>query len=97
MSLVKVGEGADITLPDDVFEALDVKAGDFLRTEIVDGGILLRPAFELSREEAWDQIEQAWADVRRCTELRNLTDNEVMEIAVEAVKEVRREKHEGRT
>jgi len=43
MSLVKVRRAAQITLPNDIRKALDVREGDYLEAEIVEGGVLLRP------------------------------------------------------
>ena len=93
MPLVKVGEAADITLPEDVREALKLKPGDLLRTEVVEGGVVLTP---LSREEALTMIREARKSVEWTGPGPEPGDDEVMELAVETIKEVRRDQREGR-
>ena len=43
MTLVRLRERAQITLPQEVRDALRVKQGDYLEAEVVGGGVLLRP------------------------------------------------------
>ena len=41
MTLVRLRERAQITLPQEVRDALNVKQGDYLEAEVVEGGVLL--------------------------------------------------------
>jgi AbrB family looped-hinge helix DNA binding protein len=50
MALVRVRERAQITLPQEVRDALKVKQGDYLEAEIVAGGVLLRPKAVVDRD-----------------------------------------------
>jgi AbrB family looped-hinge helix DNA binding protein len=52
MALVRVRERAQITLPQEVRDALKVKQGDYLEAEIVEGGVLLRPKAVVDRDDA---------------------------------------------
>ena len=97
MPLVRIGKRSDITLPDDICEALDVRAGDLLRTEIVDGGVLLKPADEADKEKAWNQLMGLVGSAEWTGPGPEPSEDEIMQIAVEAVREVRREKREGRS
>lgn len=50
MTLVRLRERAQITLPQEVRDALKVKQGDYLEAELVEGGVLLRPMAVVDRE-----------------------------------------------
>ena len=52
MTLVRLRERAQITLPQEVRDALKVKQGDYLDAELVEGGVLLRPMAVVDREAA---------------------------------------------
>jgi AbrB family looped-hinge helix DNA binding protein len=64
MSLVKVRRAAQITLPAEARQKLGVAEGDYLEAEVVDDGVLLRPASVMAREKAWQQIREAQGAVR---------------------------------
>jgi len=101
MTLLKVRECSEITLPRDIRDALNVQEGDYLEAEVVEGGVPLKPVPAAAREEAWRKIRQAMATVRYVGPQPEPSEDEVMEEAVRLVKEVRkemaRERREGRS
>jgi len=64
MSLVKVIRDGQITLPAEAREALQLKEGDYLEAEVVDGEVRLKPLAVVDREAAWRRIREAQASVR---------------------------------
>jgi len=100
MTLLKVRERGEITLPREILDALKVAEGDDLEAMVVEGGVLLRPAAAADREVAWRRIKEAMASVRWAGPGPEPSEEEVMEEAVRLVKEVRkemaRERREGR-
>lgn len=56
MALVKIKDRAQITLPPDVRQALNVGVGDYLETEVVEGGVLLKPVAVVERTKTWDEL-----------------------------------------
>ncbi len=66
MVLVKMQGSGLVTLPDAVREELQLKEGDYLEAEIVDGTVRLTPTAvaDRTREEAWRKIREAQASVR---------------------------------
>ena len=64
MTLMRVRRAAQLTLPADVRQALNVQEGDYLEAEIVKGGVLLKPVSVVERKRAWKRIEKTVADVR---------------------------------
>ena len=92
MTLMRVRRAAQLTLPADVRQALNVQEGDYLEAEIVKGGVLLKPVSVVERKRAWKRIEKTVANVRD----KNAdpgADNRVEEEAIaEEVKAYRRER-----
>lgn len=64
MSLVKVRRAAQITLPAEVREKLNVKEGDYLEAEVREGVLMLKPVAVLDRASAWKGIREAQESVR---------------------------------
>lgn len=56
MALVKVKDRAQITLPPDIRKALNVGVGNYVETEIVEGGVLLEPVAVVERTKAWGAL-----------------------------------------
>lgn len=52
MTLVRLRERAQITLPQELRDALHVKQGDYLEAEVVQGTLVLRPVAVIARESA---------------------------------------------
>jgi AbrB family looped-hinge helix DNA binding protein len=51
MALVKIKDRAQITLPPEVRQALNVGVGDYLHVEVVEGGVLLKPVAVVERSK----------------------------------------------
>ena len=64
MALMRVRSAAQLTLPADVRKALNIKVGDYLEAEIVEGGVLLKPVAVVDRKDAWRRIQASTARVR---------------------------------
>ncbi len=65
MTLMRIRNAAQLTLPADVRKALNVKEGDYLEARIVSGGVLLRPVSVVERDRAWQGIVKATGKVTR--------------------------------
>src|ERR1700685_3417867 len=92
MTLMRVRRAAQLTLPADVRQALNVQEGDYLEAEIVKGGVLLKPVSVVERKRAWKRIEKTVANVRD-NNADPGADNRVEEEAIaEEVKAYRRER-----
>ncbi len=64
MTVLKLRKSAQLTLPAEIREALNVGEGDYLEAELVEGGVMLRPVSVVRREAAWQRIRGAMATVR---------------------------------
>ena len=56
MPLTKVTRNGQVTLPVSVRQALQVKEGDYLEAEVVEGAVRLRPVAVVDRGKAWDDL-----------------------------------------
>jgi len=52
-STVRIGPKHQITIAKDIFEALDLKVGDFLNAHIEDNTIVLVPQKLIPKDQAW--------------------------------------------
>jgi len=91
MTLLKVRERGEITLPREIQDALKVAEGDDLEAEVVEGGVLLRPIAAADREAARARLKETLSGSRYIGPGPEPSDDEVMEEAVRLVKEVRKE------
>ncbi len=91
MTLVKLRKSAQLTLPSEIREALQLAEGDYLEAEIVQGGVLLRPVDVVRREAAWRRIEEAMASVHPTPEQAAKPLDEQEREILELVDEARRE------
>ena len=91
MTLLKVRERAEITLPREIQDALNLREGDYLEAEVVEGGVLLRPIAAADREAARARLKETLSGSRHIGDGPEPSDDEVMEEAVRLVKEVRKE------
>lgn len=64
MTLMRVRRAAQLTLPADIRQALNVKEGDFLEAHITKDGVLLTPVQVVERKRAWEGILHAMSQVR---------------------------------
>src|SRR4051794_26829871 len=55
--LTTVQRDGSVTVPAELRQALNLKEGDFLQAEVRDGGVLLRPISEETRQKAWDELQ----------------------------------------
>jgi len=63
LSLVKVKEKFQVTIPTELREALHLAVGDLLEATIEHDTIVLKPKAVVDRAEAWAKIERAMASV----------------------------------
>ena len=95
MTLVRLRERAQITLPQEVRNALRVKQGDYLEAEIVEGGVLLRPTTVIDRDASRARLQALFADGRQGTDpAAKPSDDDVMQDALAAISDSRRERRE---
>jgi AbrB family looped-hinge helix DNA binding protein len=64
MTRVRLLRGGQVTLPAAMREQLQVKEGDYLQAEVVEGGMLLKPISAAEREKAWQRLLDAHKSVR---------------------------------
>jgi bifunctional DNA-binding transcriptional regulator/antitoxin component of YhaV-PrlF toxin-antitoxin module len=57
-STVRIGPKHQITIAKDIFEALDLKVGDFLNAHLEDGTIVLVPQKLIPKDQAWFWTEE---------------------------------------
>lgn len=91
MSLVRVKQRAQITLPAEARKALRVKEGDYLEAEVVENGVLLRPVAVIDRAEADRQLGEILSQVKLVGPAPS--DDELMETVDDMIHEMRRENH----
>ncbi len=92
MTLMRVRRAAQLTLPADVRQALNVQERDYLEALVVKGGVLLKPVSVVERKRAWTRIEKTVATVHD-KNANPSVDNRVEEEAIaEEVKAFRRER-----
>jgi antitoxin PrlF len=91
MTLLKVRERSEITLPSEIRDALNVREGDYLEAEVVEGGVLLKAVSVVDRDAAWREIREAQASVRPTRQQAAKTVEEQEREILEVVNEVRRQ------
>lgn len=64
MAIVRIKDRAQITLPPEIRKALNVAVGDYLETEVVEGGVLLKPVAVVERTKEWDALFKTLGQVR---------------------------------
>lgn len=52
-STVKIGPKHQVTIPAEVFQNLKLKVGDFLKAEVKDHKIVLKPQKLISKDQEW--------------------------------------------
>lgn len=91
MTLVKLRERAQLTLPRESRKALEVADGDYLEACVVEGGVLFKPVAVVDREAAKARL-LAFLDQREYRGPQPPPDDDaLMEEVVAVIKEVRRE------
>ena len=97
MALVKLLRGGQVTMPAGIRRELRVKEGDYFETELVEGGVLLKPVSVVDREAARRDLRDILATPKWIGPGPEPSEDEVMEMAVEAVHEVRRDHAKSRS
>jgi AbrB family looped-hinge helix DNA binding protein len=97
MTIIKIRERAQITLPAEMRKALKVGKGDYLEAEVVEGGLLLKPVALLNRKAARARVKEAMDTVRYIGPQPQPSDDEVMRMVVEEIKDMRRAIREDRS
>lgn len=97
MTIIRIRERAQITLPAEVRKALNVEKGDYLEAEVVEGGLMLKPVALLDRKAARARVKEAMDTVRYIGPQPQPSDHEVMRMVVEEIKDTRRAIREDRS
>lgn len=92
MALVKLLRGGQVTMPARIRRELRVEEGDYFEAELVEGGVLLKPVSVAEREQAWQRLLSIVERPKWRGPGPEPSEDEVMEMAVEAVHEVRRDR-----
>jgi len=92
MALMRVRRAAQLTLPAEMRQALNVKEGDYLEARIVRGGVLLKPVSVVARKRAWAGIKRVMSRVRDRAPKPG-EDNRAKEEAIAKEVKVLRRKH----
>lgn len=53
MAVTRIGPRHQITIPQEAFDGLGLKAGDFLEVDVRDGALYLVPQRLIPRDQAW--------------------------------------------
>jgi AbrB family looped-hinge helix DNA binding protein len=100
MTLMRVRRAAQLTLPAEVRQALNVKEGDFLDAQIVKDGVLLKRVSmtgrDTERRRAWEEIKEIMSRVKDLAPNPNQTITEAEEEIAEEVMAMRREERSRR-
>ena len=91
MTIIRIDERAQITPPAGLRKALKVGTGDYLEADVVEGGLMLKPVALLDRKTAKARLNELLRGSRYVGPAPEPSEDEVMEEAVQAVKEARRE------
>lgn len=95
MALVRLRERAQITLPQEVREALQLEEGDHLEAVLVEGGVLLKPVAVVERAQSRERLRAGRKGSRWIGPGSEPDDEALMREVVELIKEVRRDRREG--
>jgi AbrB family looped-hinge helix DNA binding protein len=97
MALLKVLRSGQVTLPAAARKALALKEGDYLEAEVIEGTLVLKPVSVVDRETARQDLRAILATSKWGGPGPEPSEDELMEMAVEAVREVRREHDKSRS
>jgi AbrB family looped-hinge helix DNA binding protein len=104
MALMRVRRAAQLTLPAEVRQALNVKEGDYLDAQIVKDGVLLTPVTMTGRDaeraaerrRAWEEIKEIVSHVKDLEPDPNEDPIAAEERIAEEVMAMRREERAAR-
>jgi bifunctional DNA-binding transcriptional regulator/antitoxin component of YhaV-PrlF toxin-antitoxin module len=92
MTRVRLLRGGRVTLPVDIRQKLKVTQGDYLEAEVVESGVLLKPALDITREEAWEELIRIIDEPKRRAP-STMSPEEEEEWIAEEIKAARIEEH----
>jgi AbrB family looped-hinge helix DNA binding protein len=96
MTLVRLRERAQITLPQELRDALKLKQGDYLEAEVVEGKLILKPVAVITRETARQELLEMLSGPSRWKgPSPEPSEDELIEEIVSDIKEERRKRREG--
>lgn len=95
MALVRIKDRAQITLPPEVRKALNVGVGDYLETELVEGGILLKPVEVVDRSPARVALAKFLAGRTWKGEGDEPSEAETMKAVLKEIRALRRSNESG--
>ena len=89
MPLVKIKEKYQVTIPSSIRKKLPLKVGDVLEAELEDDAIILKPQVVMDKAKA---LKRLFAVLKKKRTV-SAHDEEVIQDALSAIEEVRRQKH----
>jgi len=92
MSLVKVKEKYQVTIPSDIRDKLDLKVGDMLEVELENDQIILKPKIVVDKSEAWKKLFEVMDRVH--SKNKQFDPSEVEQDVLTAIQESRNRKHD---
>ena len=93
MPLVKVKDKFQVTIPANIRKAIELGIGDLLEAELHEEGILLIPKTVIDRKALLQNFRKVFSETKpENSPFANKSEDEIMEIAIELVKETRAEK-----
>lgn len=91
MPQVKIKDKYQVTIPAQIRKQLGLEVGDLLKAELEDDHIVLKPQLVVDKAQAWKRFQAALLEARE--ENKEVSEEEVMKDVLEAIQEVRKEKH----
>ena len=95
MTLVKISEAGQITLPESARDKFRLGEGDYLDAEIMDDGIMLKPVHASAREEAWNELMEIIDRPKWRGPGPEPSEEELMAEIVQEIKAMRRERRDA--
>jgi len=92
MSLVKVKEKYQVTIPSAIRDRLSLKVGDMLEIERENDQIVLKPKIIVDKSEAWKKLFEVMDRVH--SKNKQFDPSEVEQDVLMAIHELREKKHD---
>lgn len=89
MPLVKIKDKFQVTIPASIRRDIDIDIGDFLEAEVCEDGILLVPKTVTDRKGLLTKFRKAFSEADPDNPFSGKSEQEIMRIADNAVKETR--------
>ena len=91
MPLIKIKEKYQVTIPASIRKKLPLNVGDVLQAELEDDHIVLKPQLVMDKARSWERFRAVLQ--KTALKNKNISDEEVIEDVLEAIREVRKAKH----